>query len=602
MASRRNKSYPIVIRDLEVLETYDVTPRMRRIVVGGEQLGSFVNDGHEVGPFLTENADDHVKIVIGRPGVDFPVPGQEDGHLDWSREALDRARDYTPRRFDPVAGRVELDFVRHAGGLASGWADEVVPGERVLIAGPRGTTVLPDDIDWYFLVGDETALPAIARRIEELPAGTPVTAVVTIPTASEEQELDHRTDLDITWVHRDRAPRGVSWEDQMMAAVRVAPWREGTVYAWAAGEADMLRPLRRWLKVERSVPRTHVDIAGYWRKGASQTEMGAVLERLQHAVSLAVPYAARVAVSLDLAEHVADGRATIDELAAAAGATPAGVRKIVRLLSFHGVFEVDADDAVRLGPYGAILTEDVVHARLDRRSGYARLEDGWPGLYHAVTTGEPGYRHVVGESLWDTLSADAGLGESFDQTLGEWAGLWCRTAASALSLTGEHVVDVGGGTGELLGALLESAPAARGTLVELPSSAGRAAAHLAERGVGDRAQIVPQSFFEPLPTGGDVYVLAQVLHDWPDAEARLILGRVAEAAESGRVVVVERISGVDAHDHDVELDLLMLAAFGGGERTVDEYAALAGAVGLEVSAVLPLVDDLHLIELCRAGG
>lgn len=98
-------SYPIVIRDLEVIEAFNVTPLMRRIVVSGEQLAPFVNNGIQVGPFLTENADDHVKVVVGNPGVDFPVPGQEDGHLDWSREALDHARDYTPRRFDPVTGR-----------------------------------------------------------------------------------------------------------------------------------------------------------------------------------------------------------------------------------------------------------------------------------------------------------------------------------------------------------------------------------------------------------------------------------------------------------------------------------------------------------------
>ncbi|MFT0846752.1 siderophore-interacting protein [Actinomycetaceae bacterium L2_0104] len=600
MASRRNKSYPIVVRDLEVTEVYNVTPLMRRVVVSGEQLGPFVNNGYEVGPFLTENADDHVKLIIGRAGVDYPVPAQEEGHLDWSRQALDRARDYTPRRFDPVAKRLELDFVRHGGGLASTWADEVQPGERVLVAGPRGTTVLPDDIDWYLLVGDETALPAIARRIEELPAGTPVTAVVTIPTASEEQTFDHETNLDITWVHRDRAPLGMTWDVQVMEALEKAPWREGQVYAWAAGESQMLRPVRRWLKEVRKVPRSHTDIAGYWRDGASQSEMGEITHKLDHAVSLSVPYAARVAVSLDLAEHVADGHGTISSLAEAAGATASGVRKIVKLLSFHGLFELGADDSVRLGRLGTVLTEEYAHSRLDRRSGYARLDDGWPGLLHAVTTGESGYRHAVGESLWDTLSADPQLGESFDRTLSEWSGMWCRAVASALSLNSEHVVDVGGGTGELLAALLESSAGTCGTLVELPSSAERARVQLAERGLGDRTATVPQSFFEPVPVGGDIYVLAQVLHNWPDAEAQLILSRVAEAAGSARVLIVERISGAGGHDHDAEFDLLMFAAFGGGERTVAEYAALAAESGLELVSAVPILDELHLIELRRA--
>lgn len=100
----------------------------------------------------------------------------------------------------------------------------------------------------------------------------------------------------------------------------------------------------------------------------------------------------------------------------------------------------------------------------------------------------------------------------------------------------------------------------------------------------------------------DVYVLAQVLHNWPDAEAALILSRVADAVGTGRIAVIERISGPDAHDHDVEFDLLMFAAFGGGERAVDEYAALARGAGLELTSTMPLADDLHLIELRRAGG
>ena len=166
MAGRENKSFPIVIREVEVAEVFDVTPLMRRVVLTGEQFGAFRNNGYAVEPFRTENADDHVKLVLldGAPGV--PVPAQNDGRLDWHPEALGRARDYTPRRYDPRTRRLELDFVRHGGGLAAEWAERAAPGDRVHLAGPRGTTVPPSDADWYFLVGDETALPALARRVE----------------------------------------------------------------------------------------------------------------------------------------------------------------------------------------------------------------------------------------------------------------------------------------------------------------------------------------------------------------------------------------------------------------------------------------------------
>ncbi|WP_019631204.1 siderophore-interacting protein [Actinomadura atramentaria] len=591
---REHRPFPIVLRDLEVLEAYDVTPGMRRVVLTGDQLGAFRSNGHDIFPFRTENADDHVKLVF-LDGTDVPAPVQEDGTLDWTREALMRSRDYTPRRFDAAARRLELDFVRHRGGLAAEWAERAAPGDRVLVAGPRGTTVLPPGIDWYFLAGDETALPAIARRVEELPAGTPVTAVVSVPSAADEQAFEHAADLHVTWVHRDTAG-----PDAFMDAVRDAPWRDGRVYAWAAGEAGMLRPLRRWFKDVRKVDRGCTDVAGYWRAGRSQDQHALDLGALRHAADLGVPYAIRAAVTLGLADHVADGRTTVDALADAAGARPGGIRRLVGLLAFEKLFTLAADGTVGLGPKGYLLMEDTVRAMLDRRSGHARLDDAWPGLLHAVRTGRSGFEHARGHSFWDELDGEAGLRESFDRTLAEWSDVWAPQAVAALGLTAEHVVDVGGGTGALLGRVLTAYPETRGTLVELPTPAARAEAHLTGLGLGDRAAVARQSFFEKLPAG-DVYLLAQVLHDWPDEEAAAILRRAAEAAgPDGRVVLVERLPEDEPHDHDLVFDLRMYAVFGSGERTREEYDALAARVGLRVASVAPLHDAIHLLELRAA--
>jgi NADPH-dependent ferric siderophore reductase len=595
MAGRENKPFPIVIRELEVLEAFDVTPGMRRVVLTGDQLGAFRNNGYDVFPFRTENADDHVKLVI-LDGTDIAPPGQDDGHLDWSRAALEHARDYTPRRFDAEARRLELDFVRHPGGLASEWAERAEPGDRVHVAGPRGTTVLPPGIDWYFLAGDETALPAIARRIEELPAGTPVTAVVSVPSAQEEQTFEHATDLDITWVHRDTAD-----PDAFMDAVKAAPWRDGQVYAWAAGESGMLRPLRRWLKDDRQVDKGYTDIAGYWRAGRTQDQHAHDMAWLRHTADLSVPYAIRSAITLGLAELIADGSTTLEALAEVTGARPGGIRRLIGLLAFEKLFTVAADGTIGLGPRGYLLLEERVHAMLDRRYGHARLDDAWPGLLHAVQTGRSGFEHVKGHSFWDELASDDHLGETFDQTLAEWSGMWAPKAVEALDLTDQHVVDVGGGTGALLGRVLSAFPKTRGTLVELPTTAARAEVHLAGLGLGDRTTIARQSFFEKLPEGGDVYLLAQVLHDWPDEEAAAILGRVAEAAgRGGRVLLIERLPEDEPHDHDVIFDLKMYAVFGSGERTRDEYAALAARSGLRLESMTRLHDHMHLLELRSA--
>lgn len=597
MATREHKPYPIVVRELEVADVFDVTPLMRRVVLTGEQLGAFRSNGYDIGPFRTENADDHVKIVILDDAPQVEPPTQDDGHLDWTPEAIGRARDYTPRRYDPEQRRLELDFVRHEGGLAAAWAERARTGDRLHVAGPRGTTVLPEGIDWYFLAGDETALPAIARRIEELPPGTPVTAVVVVPSASEEQTFDHSADLHLTWVHRDAT--GGDASDAFLDAVRGAPWREGQVYAWAAGEAGALRPLRRWLKHEQKVAPRYTDVSGYWRAGQSQREKGEQLRALKQRADLVVPYALRAAVTLDLAEHVADGRTTVSSLAEAAGATPGGVRRLLRVLAWEKLFTVGADDTVALTPAGTLLLEDSAHDGLDHRNGYPRLDDVWPGLLHTLRTGESGFVHIKGHDFWAELASDPRLGSTFDEVLGQWVAHWAPAAVSQLALTDEHVVDVGGGNGALLGRVLKTYPHARGTLVDLPSTAERARTELAE--VADRLKIAGQSFFEELPGDGDVYLIAQVLHDWPDAEAAAILTRVAEAARGRRVVLIERLAGVDEEeDHDTGFDLQMYALFGSGERTEADWTALASRAGLRTLGTVRLHDNLYLIELGSA--
>lgn len=590
MAGRTHKPFPIFIRDLEVVDSYPVTPGMHRVVLGGDQLGAFRNNGHDIAPFRTDNADDHVKLVI--PDVDrsAPDPVQVDGHLDWPDGSLARSRDYTPRRFDPVNKRLELDFVRHDGGLAADWATSVQAGDQVLVAGPRGTTVLPDDIDWYFLVGDETALPAIARRIEELPPGTAVTAVVSIPTAADEQTFDHQADLDIIWIHRDRES-----PDAMMRAIRSARWLPGQVYAWAAGEAGMLRPIRRWFRDDRQVDRGHTDVAGYWRAGESQSESVYARMRFREKVDLAVPYAIRAAVTLGVAEEVADSPLRIAQLATRVGADPRGVTKIIRLLAHEGLFTISPEGVVALTESGSLLTEDFAHQWLHRSSAVARLDDGWPGMLSAVRAGGIGFEHATGRSYWSTIGGDDQLGASYDLSTAEAAAHSVGHISRVLGITEGVIVDVGGGTGALLTRLLQVSPSARGVLVDLPTTAERARRHFDSIGLSDRVRVVGQSFFEELPDGGDHYLLTEVLHDWPDAEATAILHRVATAAAGAPVHVVERRPTAEDHDHDLIADLQLYNVFGGGERTVDDFADLAHRVGLQLVDVRPVPEELQLL-------
>ncbi|MEV6283508.1 methyltransferase [Kribbella sp. NPDC051770] len=318
------------------------------------------------------------------------------------------------------------------------------------------------------------------------------------------------------------------------------------------------------------------------------------LQELHRITDLTTPYAVRAAVSLGLAEQVAGGPRPVEALAEAVGAQPAGLRKLVRVLD--GFFTLHNDE-VGLGERGWVLLEDAVRARLDHANGYARVDDAWPGLLQAIRSGGSGYEAARGKAFYDDLGEDERLVASFDGQLAEWSGHWTTKLVELLGLTTEHVVDVGGGTGALLAAILEARPETSATLVELPSTAARAASLLTERGVRDRVTLAAQSFFEELPAGGDLYLIVQVLHNWADAETVAVLKRLAAAAGDRPIVVVERVNGVADNAADVASDLLMYAVFGAGERTEAEYAALAAEAGLEIAGIRQVLGALSAVEL-----
>ena len=159
-------------RILTVVSVTDITPHMRRIRVGGPELEGFQSPGHA----------DHIKVFLSADGRPLPRPERHPDGLVWPDDVpRPFMRDYTPRYLDPVALTLDLDFVLHSDGPASTWAANAKVGEPLMIGGPRGTIRVPEAFDWYFLAGDETALPAIGRRIEELPADKPVLAIIEVP-------------------------------------------------------------------------------------------------------------------------------------------------------------------------------------------------------------------------------------------------------------------------------------------------------------------------------------------------------------------------------------------------------------------------------------
>jgi NADPH-dependent ferric siderophore reductase len=176
-------------------------------------------------------------------------------------------RDFTPRRFDPAAGELVIDFVVHGEGPASSWAAGAAVGALLGQGGPRGSLVVSDDFDWYLLAGDESALPSIARRLEELPATARAIVIAEVADAAGELELATRAELELTWLHRDGAEPGST--DLLERAIRSLDLPGGEGFAWVAAEADSVRPLRSHLREERGLAKASTRITGYWKRGAA---------------------------------------------------------------------------------------------------------------------------------------------------------------------------------------------------------------------------------------------------------------------------------------------------------------------------------------------
>ncbi|MFS2201806.1 siderophore-interacting protein [Pseudomonas sp. Pseusp3] len=243
-------------RRLEVLRVVDLTPRMRRITLGGPELAGFVSLG----------TDDHVKLL-------FPQNAEQAAALETlvlgagkDNGAMPAMRDYTPRRYDLNTLELDIDFVLHGDGPASTWAEQAKPGQFLHIGGPRGSMIVPDIFDSYLLIGDETALPAIARRLEGLAANRRALVIVEVENGKEQQVLQSAAEINVLWVLREGG------KDHLLSTVRQIQVPAGSLYAWVATESKVSRQIRRVLLDEHGLDEQFVKAVGYWRLDDSDEE------------------------------------------------------------------------------------------------------------------------------------------------------------------------------------------------------------------------------------------------------------------------------------------------------------------------------------------
>ncbi|MFF5778584.1 SIP domain-containing protein [Streptomyces virginiae] len=597
MSTRSPRSvvtFPIVLRELTVLRVSDVTPGMRRVTLGGPQLHAFEHAGLSLPALRTEGFDDHVKFFFAQEGREPVLPRQNVSSLDWPSDGRPISKDYTPVRFDPVAGEIDFDFVRHDGGIASSWAQQAAPGQVTWIAGPKMSHSHPEGADWLLVIGDETALPAIGRWLDEMPEGTRARVFVEVGEDSHRQELPTRAEAEVTWLVRDGVPAGRS--DLLERAVRDMEWLPGTVFVWAAGEAVTLKGIRRHLSVDRGVPREQTHITGYWRRaevapGLAEPADPDVLEgedahgRLHELTDLAPGLAIRVAVTLGLVDLVYQGVREPAELARRSGTEPRSLGALLKYLVEIEVFEA-TDEGYRLTPVGEELVEDD-HSleEYDLRGAQAAFDLSLVGLAERMRSGANGCRTASGQSLAEALRTDARLGGSARTSIEDEARWVSTGVAGAYDWSAVEVLGASGnGAGTVVGALVKEFPGLRVRLAALPSVLDVVAGQILDPEVLPRVELVAQT--HPVPSGAGTLLLCRLLEWLPDEDAVLTLTEAAATIPAdGVVVLVEQVEAADPDDIDAVLHHLRLtAAFGSGLRSVKDVTALAERAGLTVRA------------------
>lgn len=228
-------------RNLTVKSTKYITPGMLRIELTGEELSDFISLG----------ADDHIKVFLASDGEKPEM------------------RDYTPRRYSNDARELTLDFAVHEAGPATAWALDAKPGDTLQIGGPRGSAVVHgENIKQWVLIGDETALPAIGRRIEEAAPGTKITSIVTVADEKEHQNFVTEAEHKALWVHRPQEDATDS--SALIETLKTLEFTPGT-FVWVASEASVTRAVRSYLVDTLSFPLSWMKAAGYWVKGQADT-------------------------------------------------------------------------------------------------------------------------------------------------------------------------------------------------------------------------------------------------------------------------------------------------------------------------------------------
>lgn len=308
-----------------------------------------------------------------------------------------------------------------------------------------------------------------------------------------------------------------------------------------------------------------------------------------------------VAAELGVADALADGPLTIDELAARVGADSDALGRLLRALIGRGVFRHRRDGRYELNSLARTLCSDAEISMTWAAKFYGSAEQRarWTLLGSSIRTGKSIVPVLHGKESFDYFAVDPQHADLFNRTMASISQLTDASVAAGYDFGAyPMIVDVGGGHGPLLATILAATPGSQGVLYDLPAVVSAAPKLLFERGVADRVRIEEGSFFDGIPAGGDAYVLKNIIHDWPDQKAVQILRNVRAAAQQDSTILLVELV-IPEHDRDFPgkwADLEMLLNLAARERTAAEYRNLLSQAGFQMTRLVPTASPLSLVE------
>lgn len=333
----------------------------------------------------------------------------------------------------------------------------------------------------------------------------------------------------------------------------------------------------------------------------SQTEVPPQIAMLQMISGFWISRAIYIIAKLGIADHLAGGPKTAEEIAAATGTHSGAIYRIFRALSSVGVLTEEADQRFGLTPLSETLRTDAPGSL----RAFATVELGeehypaWGELLYSVKTGEIAFDRHFGMPIWEFFAKNPENARTFDDAMTN-VSLAIKDAilASYDATTIRKLTDIAGGHGSLLAAILKSNPEMKGVLFDLPGVTEGARKRIEAEGLSDRCEVIAGSFFESVPEGADAYIMKWIIHDWDDERSIAIFKNIRRAiAEGGKLLLVEAVVPPGSEPHFSKfIDLNMLVMTGGRERTEEEYRRLLEAGGFKLTKVIPTDSPMSIIE------